>query len=608
MKTYFKYLFLLLFINTAFAQLTVRNSAFIYVTDEIVFVENDVSLKESNSMFYLRNDGQLIQGAGVTGNSGIGQLSIFQNGTVDNYAYNYWCAPVGNTDADAFGNSAYRGTNNMYDWIGNSDPALNQITSNSASFTSALNGINSPLSISDRWLFSFSPGTEYSDWDYIGRAGNLDSGYGFSMKGTTGSLGQLYDFRGKPNSGNIPTDVLASQITLVGNPYPSALDTVDYIHDTTNSSLINGTLYFWEHDLSANSHFLEDYVGGYATYTINAAGSAETFVPARFDTYNGDGTLNSMGSASTTSKSIKRFIPTGQGFMVEGTGNGTIYTRNSHREYYKESNPSSVFFRNGSSNNSNARNKNVYEITYNVEGLQIMPDDFKRFRLNIDFNDSYSYQLIQNLNNNATEGFDYGLEVKQASDEAPEVYFKNANEVNQLLAQANKFDSDLRIPLYFNLTERKAVRVRIFDVQNFDSDQKIYLHDITTDAYYDLTQINFETNLDSGSHNLKYEITFRNFNEIITTTTPGLDNNNFTVLQNNNTSNLTILNPNNLKIKQISVYDVIGKRVMHNLNLNSNSRYEFSTNNLSDGAYIVKVNFDENNEIMNKKIIINNEN
>ena len=47
MKTYFKYIFLLFFINTAFSQLTVRNSAYIFATDEIVFVEDNVNLQES---------------------------------------------------------------------------------------------------------------------------------------------------------------------------------------------------------------------------------------------------------------------------------------------------------------------------------------------------------------------------------------------------------------------------------------------------------------------------------------------------------------------------------------------------------------------------------
>jgi len=593
--------------NTTFAQLTVRNSAYVYVTDEVVFVEDDVSLKEAASMFYLRDDAQLIQGTGATGNSGVGQLSVFQSGTVDNFAYNYWCSPVGNTDVDAFGNSEYRGNNNMYDWTGSGTPALHQITSTAAVFTNGLNGLPrsgpTPITISARWLYSYNPGTVYADWDHIGSTNNLDAGYGFSMKGITGSTSQLYDFRGKPNSGDISTAVANGQTTLVGNPYPSALDTVDYLHDATNSTLLNGSLYFWEHDLSVNSHNVADYIGGYASYTINAAGTVDTFIDAKFDTYNSDGTFNTSGADSTTGKFVERYIPIGQGFMVEGVGNGNIFTRNSHREYYSEAGAESVFFRNGSDKSSGDKEK-VTRMRRNEDGYKIVPDDYKRFRLNIDFNDTYTIRLIQNFHESATDGFDYGLEIKQAADEKSEVYFKNVGDDAEILAQANQFDRDLRIPLYIELTEQKSIRIRIADVQNFDDNQEIFLHDISNDFYYDLREVNFEAVVDAGLNDSEYEITFRNFS-IPDTVDIGVDN--FTIIQNNNTSNLVILNPNSIQVKELSVYDILGKRVLNSKNLNTESlRYEFPTNNLSEGTYIVKVNVAENNKVINKKIVVRN--
>jgi hypothetical protein len=35
---------------------------------------------------------------------------------------------------------------------------------------------------------------------------------------------QRYDFRGKPNDGTIDIPVLLDELTLTGNPYPSALN------------------------------------------------------------------------------------------------------------------------------------------------------------------------------------------------------------------------------------------------------------------------------------------------------------------------------------------------------------------------------------------------
>ncbi len=604
MKTYFKYTFLLLFINTAFSQLTVRNSAYIYVTDEVVFVEDDISLKESNSMFYLRDDAQLIQGVGTTGNTGVGQLSVFQSGTVDNYAYNYWASPVGNVDSDNSNNRQFRMSGTMFDWTGSATPSLHQITSTPSAFTGGFDGTASPLTISDKWLYQFAPGTDYSDWIYVGSTGTLHAGRGFSMKGTTGSAGQLYDFRGKPYKGDIFTPVLTGNFTLVGNPYPSALDVATYIHDPTNSANITGTLHFWHHDPSVNSHYIADYVGGYATLTMASDGSMRSFIKARFDTYNSDGTLSTTGSTTSSPKELYRYLPIGQGFMIEGSNNGNAVFRNSHRAYNTNfTTLSNTVFRTNPNATSVENEENSTNLRFDENGVHIIPDDYKRFRLNVDFNDTYSNELILNFHESATEGFDYGLEILQAIDEKAEVYFKNPNDAHHILAQAHNFNRDLRIPLVFELTEQKPIRVRIDDIQNFDEDQEIYLHDITSDFYYNLREVNFEATIESGIYNSEYEITFRNFN---TLDTSEFDIDNFSIFQNNKASNLIVLNPSNLTIKGLSVYDVIGKRVLQKTNLNNDSRYEFSTSNLSDGTYIVKVSLDQNNKAINKKIIIQN--
>ena len=281
------------------AQISVSGNNYIYATtsvdapDVYVFVEDDVNLENSNSYFYLRNDAQLLQGTGSTGNSGVGKLSTYQSGTVNNFAYNYWCSPIGNTDLDNNANRSFRPNNNIY------DVTAAPITSSLATYTTGLDGTSGPLVISSRWLYTYNPGTTYSEWNYISDSGTAAVGYGFTMKGTTGG-NQLYDFRGKPNNGTISTNVVAGDWTLVGNPYPSALDALDYIHDTQNQTSINGALYYWEQDATVNSHNVADYVGGYASYTINAAGTVETYTDATFDTYNSDGSLNTTGGSRTS--------------------------------------------------------------------------------------------------------------------------------------------------------------------------------------------------------------------------------------------------------------------------------------------------------------------
>jgi len=85
--------------------------------------------------------------------------------------------------------------------------------------------------------------------------------------------------------------------------------------------------------------------------------------------------------------------------------------------------------------------------------------------------------------------------------------------------------------------------------------------------------------------------------------TEEFDDADFLVMQNNNTSQLTVLNPNQLEIKSVSLFDVSGKIIFNELNLSTQDRYQFSTKNLSEGVYITKVTFANQNSI-SKKVVI----
>lgn len=590
-------LFLCFVTNYAVAQLSVSGNNYIFATtsvnatDVYLFVEDDVNLENSNSYFYLRDNAQLLQGNGSTGNSGVGQLSVYQTGTTDNYGYNYWCSPVGNTDTDNNVNRAFRPNNNIY------DETSAPITSTLATYTSGHNGTSSPLVISNRWLYTYSPGLAFSEWDYIGDSGAAGAGYGFSMKGST-SGNQLYDFRGKPNNGTISTNVQIGDWTLVGNPYPSALDAHAYIWDTNNQTTINGSLYYWEHDPTVNSHYVADYVGGYASYTINAAATVETYTDATFDTYNSDGSLNTTGGTRISPKTARRYIPIGQGFMVIGTANSTARTQNSHRQYYKQTDADSEFFRTGDSKKKKKPIDKIPDnIVYDDNGLQVLPNDYKRFRLNIDFNDVYTRQILQNFHHTATDDFDYGLEI-----ESPEGVNSDAHWIlndKPYVAQAYNFDKDLKIPLVVKVNDdNKLIRFRIFDVQNFNPNQSIYLHDMETDVYIDLTQENYEVNLEMGDYSNRFEITFVN-NEGLEFESSAL-----TIYQNNTESKLTISNPNSLNINDVVLYDITGKQIFHHEDFAKNTIHEFSTQGLSSGVYLASIKV--NKSTINKKILINN--
>ncbi len=588
------------FINLSYAQLSVRNNNYVFVNDVVFYAEDYVNLNETDSRIYLRNEAQLIQGSGTTGNSGVGELSVYQNGNVGAHEYNYWCSPIGSKTNNSINNPF--GISLLNDIV--SVTASTPATYNHANY----NGSASPLNIEPYWIWKYIASDEYADWIHVLSSTTINPGEGFTMKGVAGTSAnnpgdeQNYDFRGKPNTGTIDVTVLTGQTTLVGNPYPSAIDAHAYIWDTDNRNTITGTLYYWEQDLTVNSHRLVDYSGGYATYTIEEFSPfMETYISAPFSTYNVDGTINTSGGGGGSPpppggiKQAKRYIPVGQGFMVEGSANGVVKVKNAHRIYIKETHADSEFFK-------TANTKEKSEIT-DDNGFAKIPSGYKRFRLNVDLNNNtYTRQLLENFHPKATFGFDRGLESKinEADVLASDAYFSNDN--SAYLAEALPFDEALKIPLTIKLAYDMPVRIRIADIQNFDDNQPIYIHDIENNSYINLKTQDFDMSLEAGVYANRFEVTFNS--NALNITDNSFDG--FEVFQNNNISQLKITNPNSLDITAFNLYDISGKEVLRKNISEIKNTYTYSTKQLSDGVYIARVSL-ANNHGYSKKVIIANE-
>ncbi|AXT20239.1 T9SS C-terminal target domain-containing protein [Flavobacteriaceae bacterium AU392] len=604
MKITHKYLFIILLTlstKTIFAQLYVENSSYVFVNDQVLYVEDDINLNNIESSIFLRTEAQLIQGSGITGNSGIGSLSLYQEGNVDAYEFNYWCSPIGDNSNSNFNNNPF-GITFLNDVV--------NLTTSIPAGTSRLPGFNgtaSPLNIEPFWIFKFVAGATTSSFVQVQANTSINPGEGFTMKGTNGTSAnnpgnsQRYDFKGKPNNGNIDVTILKDNLTLVGNPYPSALDAAAYIHDSDNALVINGTLFYWEQDLNVNSHNLIDYQGGYATYTIDATGTFETFVPATFNTFNTDGTINVAG-VGTGIKTARRFIPIGQGFFVQAIEDGNVTAKNSHRVFIKESSSDSEFFGIENNDKNVILNNNIspseVSNSFNNE-ITPIPNDFKRFRLNIDFNDLYTRQLLQNFHQSATDGFDYGLETRSPQGVASDAYWVFEDQL--YAAQAFNFREDLIIPLTITLAEPQSIRFRIFGIQNFDESQPIYLYDNETGLYTDLREQDLNINLPEGTFSDRFEIRF--LQETLSTSDEVFQQ--FDVFQNNETSQLTIENPTGLDVRSVAFYDITGRRVFIQKNLPQESSYQFTTNKYNNGVYIVEIDLGRQSNFT-KKVIISN--
>ena len=588
------FLFLILSL-TSNAQLFVKDNTYIFNKGNVVYVNGNVELNGSNSNFYLRNEAQLLQGTTSTSsNKGIGKLSVFQEGTVNNYAYNYWCSPVGNASAS----------------IGNEDFGITMLsvpitnTSSTAATMLAMNNYNGvsgagTLSIAPYWIWKFLSSSAYSQWFQSGSTTNISAGQGFTMKGTSGSDAtnpgesvannpgskQRYDFRGKPNDGNISVSVATNNFTLTGNPYPSALHVNAFLLDASNSAC-SGIAYYWEQDKTVNSHVLLAYKGGYGTYSPISLGSSGLYVPATFDTYTITGTLNSTGSSSGLIID-RKYAPIGQGFMIKGLSNGTVTLMNSHRAYYKESTLATSHFE----KSSNIINQNNGESSNLVSHI----------RLNTSFNDLYTRQVALAFVTGATDGIDRGIDAESpaSTDLTNDSYFVIQN--GKYVIQGIEFDSNKRLSLGVKITDNTTVRFSLANEINFDFNQDVFIYDSLDNSYHNLKEGDYSVILNTGVYNQRFELTFKGTDLTINSSVK----NNLAIEENNLNQTLSISNPNLIDLKSVMLYDLIGKLIFDKVDLGTKNIYEFPTNFLSDGIYIVKLKTNDG-QIVNQKIIVKN--
>ena len=613
MKRTILILCVMLTVNITFAQLYVENSAFIFNKGTVVYSKGNLELKDVNSKFYLRNEGQFLQGTtGLSTNTGEGKLSVFQEGTSNNFSYNYWCSPVGKSTLGVTTNEDFG--------IALFNVPTTNIDSNAATINpSSYNGFTVPgtLSIASYWIFTYVTEADYSGWVHNSGATTIAPGLGFTMKGVSGddeTLGigeaqfnnpstgalednQRYDFRGKPNDGNIEVDVAIGNMTLIGNPYPSAIDLKRFLEDEANCT---GIAYFWEHDKNVNSHVLLNYRGGYGTYSPISRDGTGLYVPATFYSYDISGVVLPLTFTTPNNIYERYFAPVGQGFMVEGNGVGpTVTMKNEYRVFQKEDVLLSVFEKN--SNITNNINGDFLPPIMSVSGFDyttVRTGDVPQIRFNTMLNNQAIKQIVLAFDSEATDGVDHAKDAKNPDSTPLDVNFILDNK--DYIISVIQFDENKRLPVSFKATANASFKITVADILNFDQANNIYLYDKETGIYHDIKNSIYEFVLQQGTYSDRFEITFKDSNAL------GVANpikENVMIVQNNTSQLLTVLNPNLMDIKSVLLFDITGKLLMDKTKLGSKSSYEFTTAPLPEAVYLVKIQT-EDGQTIGQKIIV----
>ena len=495
-------------------------------------VNTGLELKVNNGIILdgdirLIGNSQLIQThTGTSQVTGNGKLYLDKQSNLSNvYQSGYWSSPVttsGNT---------FTIEDAMKD--GTTPTSATSIPSN-LNFTTGYDGNASTKTISSYWLANL---TNALDWNrHRSQTASHNVTQGYNMK----SLGLNFTFVGKPNDGDYTSTVTSGNSSLLGNPYPSAMNADAFL--ATNNTLFS-TLYFWDGSVdNSNTHVRSAYTGGYATY-------------------NGTIGVGFNGGIAPNNR-----ISVGQGFFVDATDNGTIIFNNSHRLYDTSAN------------------------------LYARPTQIPVLRIGLDFSinetETFHRQLAVTFINGTTNGYEPAYDAIMYDMQPSDFALKVDNQTNDfVITGIEDYNDTIEIPLHVKLDQQRNMAFSIDAIEGLTPDN-IYLKDTYNNQYYNLNDT-VNIYLEEGNFTDRFFIVFRNqvanINDVI-------NNNNVTIIDRTNSIKLK----SNLIIKQIQIFNTIGQ-VIFNKKLNNNQTEIFPS--IYKGQFvIIKTKLENGQEITTKLI------
>lgn len=418
-----------------------------------------------------------------------------------------------------------------FDYTYWSSPVDNQILANF-----------SPLTLSDKY-FWFD--TTFYSWQAVTAPAltPMDIGKGYIIRApqnfdpvTTAVFDGI--FIGKPNNGDYSINIVktgGNDLNCIGNPYPSAISAKKFIEENTAAfGAVNPgtTLYFWTHNtaITNNVYTFDDY----ATY--NFTGGAGTGTSAA-------GINNAIPNG---------MIAAGQAFMVKGVIEGT--TTATFTNAMREIGNNTQFFR-----------------------LQQF-DDLARNRVWLELkNNQGAYkQILVGYIENATDGLDNGFdgEVLEAGNS---VSFYSLLGAKKLAIQGKSltFDAQDQIALGFK-TGGGAFEISLSDFDGFFGTQDIYLEDRLLGVVHNLKNSAYSFVTETGIINTRFVLRFSDSSLGISN--PSQVQN--TVIIYKNSGDQIVLNSGVKKMKNIRIFDPLGRLLFEHKNLDVNQF--ISTQDLDD--------------------------
>jgi len=530
--------------NALAYSVTVINGASLTVQPGNNLIVTDVVTVNPTGNLFVRNTANLIQINNVVNS---GNITVDKIATIRNLDYVYWSSPVDNFSVAAV--SPLTDLSKIYKWI----PTI----------ATNING--------------------FGNWENANEVMSLGKGYAVRSPNGFSSTPAPFStsFFGVANNGNILVPIsrgtydgapystgtsstlglnLDDNWNLIGNPYPSSIDAIDFLTNNTN---IDGFVNIWSHNTLLSSATSSPF---YSTYTFN-------YSAADYITYNSTGA--SSGPFTYNGK-----IASGQGFFVSMLHSSPLAS-----ETVSFNN---VLRRDGTGNAHD--NGQFYKSSSAVDEGRIWLDMFSadgssNSRILVGYVSGATNTRDRLFDAFANEKLDFNLYSLISSD--------------KMIVQGKTvpFDVTDTVNLGIKVPSSGTFSIGIGALDGIFSDvsQNIYLEDLTLNVIHDLRSSPYVFSEVAGINNtrfvLRYEVDLLDVNDSFN------EANDLLVY----TSNGIIVNSKKQTIQSVIVYDIAGRLLGSYKDLNNNELFirNIQKNN---APLLLKITL-KNGIVVDKKVI-----
>lgn len=478
--------------------MSIENDATLTVnSDNAISITDWVNINTTGELV-LDNAASLIQTNNVV-NTGAGNMYMYRDVNIRRLDYVYWSSPVTSFLSSSI--SPGTSTNLIFKWI----PTVSG------------NGIG-------------------NSGDWTNGNETMTIGKGYIVRGPNSYTTTLQNFTasfvGTPNNGNITTPIsrgsyilavpyqvcasctpatnLDDNWNLVGNPYPSSIDAIDFLTANTN---IDGYIKVWTHGTLPSSAtadpFYEDFVynysiGDYITY--NSSGSSS-----------GPGVFNG-------------YIAAGQGFFVSMLDTGAT--------------SQNLTF-------TNSLRSNTYD---NSQFYKTVQSNKHRIWLDIISSSNQSTRTLVGYIDGASNNRDRLFDAVTDNKINLNIYSLINSERFTIQGKQTPFDDNDIIPIGFKAPENGIYSIAIGAVDGLfeTTNQAIFLEDTELNIIHDLLSAPYSFQANAGTNDNRFNLIFKNS---LGENTVEIDDNTIWV---SSTNELTA-HSSSLNIISVKVFDILGR-------------------------------------------------